>query len=55
MLYIFYCNGGCGLLVLCNKEYDDDDDDDDDDDNVRLGRCGSQYSFREIALDLSIR
>jgi len=24
---LFYCNGGCGLSVLCNKEYDDDDDD----------------------------
>ena len=23
---LFYCNGGCGLSVLCNKEYDDDDD-----------------------------
>ena len=28
---LFYCHGGCGLSVLCNKEYDDDDDDDDDD------------------------
>jgi len=23
---LFYCNCGCGLSVLCNKEYDDDDD-----------------------------
>ena len=34
LCFIYYCNGGCGLSVLCNKEYDDDDDDDDDDDYV---------------------